>query len=128
MGCKLERWHGCLVSKFVDNNDGNPDFGLQQGYDGHVRPPGNPTSTWTSPDDDFMDTTTRAQVGALVQQAVGVSPQQQGSPTNNRFQRIVTNAGPVGFDHEGLNYQSTSTYTVITTADGLVVTAFPGLP
>jgi len=116
-----------VVTQFIDNNDGNPSFGLQHAYDDHVKAPGNAASTWISPNSYFIDGTTKGEVGTLVQQSVAVRPQQQGMLTNNRFQRIADSSGPVGFDN-GPNYQQTGRYTVITTADGLLVTTFPGTP
>ena len=46
--------------------------------------------------------------------------------TNGNFRRIVNAGSDIGIDRT--TKKATSIYTVITRADGTLVTSFPGLP
>jgi hypothetical protein len=67
-----------------------------------------------SPDTDVVD---------LIRDAEGTPAEEQ---ANSRFARVVTSPDVVGYDAATGEY--THTYTVITEANGDLVTAFPGMP
>lgn len=62
-------------------------------------------------------------VGALIRNAASASPTQE---PNGRLCRVVNAGRNIGVDRA--TGAQTSTYTVITTESGQLVTAFPGLP
>lgn len=62
-------------------------------------------------------------ISKLVEAAEGVAPKPQ---SGGNFERIVDAGRPIGIDRA--TNQATSTYTVITTPAGDLVTAFPGVP